>query len=42
LEYRYISKSGPRRKDERRVKAVRVLAAVGTTMLKRFGDTGVL
>jgi len=38
----YNSTSGPRRKDERGVKGVRVLAVVGTTMSKRFCDTGVL
>ena len=38
----YNSTSGPRRKDERGVKGVRVLAAVGTTMSKGVCDTGVL
>jgi len=38
----YNSTSGPTREDERGVKGVRVLAVVGTTMSKSFGDTGVL
>ena len=52
LTYKYIhyilihipcnSTSCPRREDERGVKGVRVLAMVGTTMSKRYGDTGAL
>ena len=38
----YNSTSGPRRDDESGVKGVRGLAMVGTTMSKRFWDTGVL
>ena len=41
-EKSYKSTSGPRRKDERGVKGVRVLAVVVTTMSKRVWDTGVL
>ena len=38
----YNSTNGPRRKNERGVKWVRVLAVVGTTMSKRVRDAGVL
>jgi len=37
----YNNASGLRRKDESGVKGVKVLAVVGTTMSKRFWDTGV-